>query len=74
MVHPTEVMLGGGVPQFSRLAEPDDGLPVILRHALALGVHAAEGRLRFGEALLCQRTKQPHRGRVVPALICSYPV
>ncbi len=34
-------------------AEPLQGLGVVLGHALTLGVHHAENRLRFGAALIC---------------------
>ena len=59
-----EALLGG-------LEIPDDGMRVVLRHALALEVHEAEAELRGGVPLLGQRTAEPQRRDVVTALICS---
>ena len=50
------------------LAQPRDGLRIVLRHALAVKVHRAEGALREGVSLFGQRTYQPHLRRVVAAL------
>jgi hypothetical protein len=58
-----------GVPLLGGLAVPDHGLRVVLRHALAVGVHHAEAELREGVPLLGQWTQNLQFRRVVAFLI-----
>ena len=60
-----------GIALVCGTAIPLHSLAVVLRHALADDIHGAEHVLRFGIALVGQRTQQPVRGCVVFALIRS---
>ena len=55
------------------LAVPLHRLGVILRHALAVGVHETQAGLRRGMALLGQRTKFPQGSREITALQRCHP-
>jgi hypothetical protein len=68
LVHGADAVLRIGVASVSAEPKPFYGLGVILRHPIAIQVHATKNILRGGITLIGQRMQHLQRGRVVPAL------
>ena len=68
-VYPAEIVLRRGAPLVGGLAIPHASLRVVLRHSQAVGINHAEVALPVGVPLFGQRTPEPHRRRIIAALI-----
>jgi hypothetical protein len=73
-VKESEVGLRGSIGLFGRLARPFRRFGVVLLHALAIAVHAAEAQLRAGIAMLSKRQTWLKGRRVVFSFVSRYAV